>query len=132
MNECTISGKICSDILDYRDERGHHVRFRVAVRRTYARNRKKYDFIECRSHYVTADFISAYFAGGNQIAVHGHIQTEDAYDMNGNEVQRTYILVSTAEFVESKEQHEAKLKAAGKPIPTAKWNESPEREVNEQ
>lgn len=127
MNECTISGKICSEPTSFLDKKGKHVYFTLAVQRTYAKNRKKYDFIECRSHYKTAEFISAYFAYGNMIAVHGHMQTENGSDMNGNPRTNTYILVSTAEFVESKEQHEAKLKAAGKPIPTTSWNENNER-----
>lgn len=47
--------------------------------------------------------------------------------MNGNPRTNTYLLISTAEFLESKEQHEAKLKAVGKPIPTTSWNENTER-----
>lgn len=128
MNECTISGKICSEPTTFRDKKGIHVYFSLAVARTYSSNRKKYDFIECRSHYKTAEFISAYFAYGNLIALHGHIQTEHSTDMNGNPRTNTYLLISTAEFVESKEQHEAKLIAAGKTIPTTSWNTDGEEE----
>lgn len=72
--------------------------FTVAVNRSYGKQERQTDFIECVAWRNTAEFICKYFRKGQMIAVQGSIQTRSYQDKHGNKRKAVEVLADKADF----------------------------------
>lgn len=105
MNICIIKGRLVADPELRQTQSNISVcRFRVAVNRGYkeADGSTKADFISCTAWRQSAEFISKYFAKGQEIIVRGEMRNADYTDANGVKHYAMDLLVDKAEFCGSK------------------------------
>lgn len=65
---------------------------------------KKTNWIDCVAWRSTAEFICKYFTKGQEIALHGALQTRTWEDNQGNKRKTTEVVVSEVSFCGSKTQ----------------------------
>lgn len=79
------------------------VSFTIAVNRPYAKDgEQKADFINVVAWNKTAEFVSKYFNKGQQVALHGRIQTRTYDDKNGKKVYVTEVVAEDVYFADGK------------------------------
>ena len=76
--------------------------FTVAVNRSYGKQERQTDFIECVAWRNTAEFICKYFRKGQMIAVQGSIQTRSYQDKQGNKRKAVEVQADNVSFADSK------------------------------
>lgn len=84
--------------------------FTLAVnRRPNADGQTQADFIEIVAWNKTAEFVSRYFAKGQQVAVSGRIQTRLWEDKQGNKRKSVEVIAEEVYFAEGKKDRQAKV-----------------------
>ena len=102
MNKVMLIGNISNDLEIKKTQTGKSLlAFSVAVNEGFG-EKKTTDFIKCRAWEKTADLIAQYCHKGSKIFVEGKYKTE-SYEKNGQKVYSDYVLVSSIEFLDSKE-----------------------------
>lgn len=106
MNQIIIKGRI-AHTPEYRTtQSGTAVcRFPVAVDRRFKQNGEKTtDFFDCVAWRNSADFISKYFAKGQEILIVGEMQSRQYEAKDGSKRRAWEINVENAEFCGSKKE----------------------------
>lgn len=102
MNKVMLIGNISNDLEIKKTQTGKSLlAFSIAVNEGSG-EKKTTDFIKCRAWEKTADLIAQYCRKGSKIYVEGKYKTE-SYEKNGQKVYSDYVLVSSIEFLDSKE-----------------------------
>ena len=78
--------------------------FSVAVPRRF--NKEQTDFINCQAWRSTAEFITKYFAKGQEILIIGELHI-DKWDKDGETRYATRVLVDEVEFCGSKAENKS-------------------------
>lgn len=109
MNKVILMGRLTRDP-DIRYTQGQEpyciARFNMAVdrgiRRDQGNNQQTADFPNCIAFRKTAEFIEKYCQKGTKLVVEGRLQTGSYTNREGVKIYTTDVLVSHAEFAESK------------------------------
>ena len=104
MNNCVFVGRLVAKPELRTTASGTSVcAFTLAVDRRFggANGEKTADFIDFVAWRQTAEFICKWFDKGNKIGVSGELQTR-LYEKDGKKHKVSEVVVSAAEFVESK------------------------------
>lgn len=82
--------------------------FTLAVERDYkdSEGNKETDFIKCQSWRNSAEFVSKYFAKGQQVVVCGRLQTRTWDDQEGKKHYATEVVVDNVYFAGSSKKNE--------------------------
>lgn len=106
MNIVAIVGRLTADPELRQTPNGTNVcSFSVAVNRQFAdaNGERQADFINCVAWRGTAEFITRYFRKGQNIGLHGAIQTRVYQDKDTGKNRTAFeVIISNAYFVESK------------------------------
>ena len=104
MNKAILLGRLTKDPeLRYTTTNNTAVcSFTLAVDRRFSKD-KEVDFIDCQAWQKTAEFISKYFAKGQQVAVEGRIQVRSWDDNEGKKRYATEVVVEQAYFAGAKQ-----------------------------
>lgn len=106
MNIVALVGRLTADPELRQTPNGTNVcSFSVAVNRQYAEanGERKADFINCVAWRQTAEFITRYFRKGQNIGLHGAIQTRTYQDKDTGKNRTAFeVIINNAYFVESK------------------------------
>ena len=108
MNVAVISGRIATEIELKATPTGVAVcSFNVAVKRDYKNSNGEYDadFITCVAWRNQAEFISKYFAKGQQIEIKGRTEVRTWDDAEGNRRTKSEIIVEGVGFLGKKESN---------------------------
>ena len=103
MNKIIIGGRIVNDLEPRSTEDGKHfLNFRIAINEG-SKEKQITNFFNVNAWNNVADFISKYFIKGRKILLEGSLKTSQ-YEKDGNKLTNTYILVHSAEFMDSKKE----------------------------
>lgn len=94
------------------------INFQVAVDRSYSKDNRACDFIDCTAWRQTAEFISRYFHKGSMIAVEGSIQTNNFTDRDGNKRKSVEVVANKVSFCGSKAENQGTNPAFSQPPQT--------------
>lgn len=101
VNETVLQGRLTADPeLKHTQSAVAYTEFTVAWSEKYKDTETKL-FLRCKAWRYNADFISKYFRKGQEIAIQGHLVTEQWED-NGEKKSRTICMVDRAHFCGSK------------------------------
>jgi single-strand DNA-binding protein len=101
INSVNFQGRLVRDIeLKYTDSQVAHTEFTVAWSEKYKEAETKC-FLRCKAWRQTAEFLSKYFAKGQEIAISGRLVTEE-WEKDGEKQSRTICMVDKAHFCGSK------------------------------
>ena len=104
MNNIVLCGRITKDLeLRYTTTDKAVCEFSLAVNRV---GQEGADFINCQVWGKQAQNLAKYQGKGSLIAVNGALRT-DTYEVEGNKRYKTYVLVSTIEFLGTKKEENA-------------------------
>ena len=102
LNHIVIMGRLTRDPdLRYTQSQTPVASFTVAVDRDFAGRdggERQTDFIDVVAWRQTAEFVSKYFSKGSMVAVHGHLQTRNYKDKNGNSRTAVEIVADDLSF----------------------------------
>lgn len=119
LNTVILMGRLTADPEPRRTPSGVSVTaFTVAVTRSYGKQERQTDFIECVAWRNTAEFICKYFRKGQMISVQGSIQTRSYQDKQGNRRKAVEVLADKADFCGDKPNNganDAKTRYASAP-----------------
>lgn len=102
MNNVNLTGRLTQDVVLRKTQSGKSVtNFTLAVNRNF--NRSESDFISCQAWGKTAELICQYCNKGSQVGISGEIHT-GSYEKNGQKIYTTTVVVSTLDFLESKQK----------------------------
>ena len=88
--------------------------FSLAVNRRFKQEgQPDADFINVTAWAKTAEFVSKYFAKGQQVAVIGRIQTRDYDNKEGKKVYVTEVVAEEVYFADSKKEQSNVTTSAG-------------------
>lgn len=108
-NLIVLTGRLTADVELKTTPNGISVcSFNIAVDRGYGEN-KATDFIPCVAWRGSAEFISKYFAKGDQIGIEGSLQTRKYQDKNGNNRTAFEAVVSNAHFIGGKKDKDVNI-----------------------
>lgn len=84
-------------------------RFTLVIKRDVPNKEGNYDsdFISCVAYNKIAEVISKYLDKGRQIAIRGHIKT-DNYEKDGKKIYTTDVAVEELKFLDTKKKEENK------------------------
>lgn len=104
MNKAILIGRLTRDPeLRYTGQGTALARFTVAINRRRQKDKpQEADFINCLAWGVAAENLSKYQSKGNQIAVHGRIQTGSYENKEGRKVYTTEVVAEEIEFIGSR------------------------------
>lgn len=85
------------------------VNFQIAVDRSFLKEHKACDFIDCTAWRQTAEFISRYFHKGSMIAVEGSIQTSNYVANTGENRKAVTVVANQVSFCGGKGQAPAQV-----------------------
>ena len=79
---------------------------RIACDRNFVQQgqERQADFLDVVAWRGTAEFISKYFSKGSMVAVHGHLQTRNYKDKNGNSRTAVEVVANNISFAGTKRQ----------------------------
>lgn len=101
MNNVNITGRITHDLDLRQTQSGKFVLdFQIAIRET----KDITTFVRCQAWEKTAEIISQYAMKGSNLAISGGLKTDRYQDRSGNNVERTYIRVSTVEILDKRKE----------------------------
>ena len=110
MNKVIIKGRISQDLdVKYTSTDNMQVtRVSVAVNRQYVKQgeERQADFFNCVAFGKTAEFLSKYFAKGQEIIIIGRLQNRSWTDDKGQKKYATDIIVEEADFCGSKKDND--------------------------
>jgi len=106
MNKSILMGRLTKDPELRRTNSGTAVcGFTLAVNRfAKAGEKPETDFIDIVAWGKTAEFVSKYFAKGQQVAVVGRIQTRTYEDRQGNKRKAVEVVADEVHFADSKRE----------------------------
>lgn len=102
--------------------------FSLAVNRNFQSKdgTRQADFINIVAWRQTADFVSKYFAKGQQVVVEGSIQTRNYEDKQGNKRTAFEVVADQVYFAEGKNQNTSENRPSNNfPVPPQSFNEPP-------
>lgn len=104
MNLCVFKGRLTADPeLRQTPSNISVTKFTVAVDRITGKDgEKQADFIRCTAWRATAEFVSKYFAKGQEICFRGQLRNNDYTDGNGVKHYSYEVMVDNVEFCGSK------------------------------
>lgn len=109
MNKVCLMGRLTKDPeVRYTQSNNKLVAtFNLAVNRRFAKetDEVKADFIPIVAWSKTGKFCSKYFKKGQQVAIHGRIQTRNWDDEQGNKHYATEVVAEEAYFADSKREN---------------------------
>ena len=115
MNIVCLVGRLTADVELRQTPNGTNVcSFSVAINRPIANadGTRTADFINCVAWRGTAEFIARYFRKGQNIGLHGAIQTRTYQDKDTGKKRTAFeVVINNAYFVESKGNGQAKATA---------------------
>lgn len=101
INSVNFQGRLVRDIeLKYTDSQVAHTEFTIAWSEKYKEAETKC-FLRCKAWRQTAEFLSKYFGKGQEIAISGHLVTEE-WEKDGEKQSRTICMVDKVHFCGSK------------------------------
>lgn len=110
MNKVIIKGRISQDLdVKYTSADNMQVtRVSVAVNRQYVKQgeERQADFFNCVAFGKTAEFLSKYFAKGQEIIIIGRLQNRSWTDDKGQKKYATDIIVEEADFCGNKKDND--------------------------
>ncbi len=107
MNSITLTGRLVRDPELRQTQSGVSVcNFTIAVDRSYSKEEKQTDFMDCVAWRGIGEFVSKYFQKGKMIAVRGEMQSRKYVDKNGNNRVAWEVMVDRAEFCGSKQDNQ--------------------------
>lgn len=110
MNKVIIKGRISQDLdVKYTSADNMQVtRVSVAVNRQYVKQgeERQADFFNCVAFGKTAEFLSKYFAKGQEIIIIGRLQNRSWTDDKGQKKYATDIIVEEADFCGAKKDND--------------------------
>ncbi len=102
MNKTILSGNLTREPeLRYTQNGKAYVRFSLAVKRPFSKDKDAVDFFNLVAWDKTAEFIANYFNKGSKILVEGRLQTS-SYEKDGVKVNAVDVLIENVEFADSK------------------------------
>ena len=107
MNKVILTGRITRkpELKEVGDKK--MCEFSLATNRPVTRDGERVaDFVNCVVWGVQAENLYKYQDKGSLIAVFGELRLDTYDDKEGNKKQKTYVLVSNIEFLESKKKEE--------------------------
>ena len=110
MNKVILIGRLTKEV-ETRYAQGDNAmaisRYNLAVDRKFKREGEPTaDFVNCVAFGKAGEFAEKYFRKGMKVAITGRIQTGSYYNMEGQKVYTTDIVIEEQEFAESKGQNE--------------------------
>lgn len=103
MNNVILKGRLVADPeLRMTQSNISVVSFKIAVDKYVKDGEKQADFIECNAWRATADFISKYFAKGQEILIRGQLHNKQWTDKDGTKHYSYEVTAENAEFCGSK------------------------------
>ena len=101
LNKVVLMGRLTADPeLKHTPSNVAVCTFSLAVNRRF--NRNETDFIDVVTWRQQAEFVSKYFAKGQQMALVGALQTRTWEDKNGNKRKSVEVVVDEVHFADSK------------------------------
>ena len=101
INSLNYQGRLVRDIeLKHTDSQVAFTEFTIAWSEKYKEVETKC-FLRCKAWRQTAEFLSQYFAKGQEIAISGHLVTEE-WEKDGEKQSRTICIVDKVQFCGSK------------------------------
>ena len=114
MNKVILMGRLTRDP-EVRYTQGNNTAvcsFSLAVNRRFKQEgQPDADFINVVAWAKTAEFVSKYFAKGQQVAVVGRIQTRNYDDKDGKKIFVTEVVAEEVYFADSKKEQSATTSA---------------------
>ena len=114
MNKVILMGRLTRDP-EVRYTQGNNTAvcsFSLAVNRRFKQEgQPDADFINVVAWAKTAEFVSKYFAKGQQVAVVGRIQTRNYDDKDGKKIFVTEVVAEEVYFADSKKEQNATTSA---------------------
>ena len=114
MNKVILMGRLTKDP-EVRYTQGNNTAvcsFSLAVNRRFKQEgQPDADFINVVAWAKTAEFVSKYFAKGQQVAVVGKIQTRNYDDKEGKKIFVTEVVAEEVYFADSKKEQSATTSA---------------------
>lgn len=107
MNHVVLMGRLTKqpEVRYTSDNQTCVVNFTLAVNRRFVKEgQQDVDFFNIVAWNKTAEFISKYFDKGQQIALHGRLQTRNYDDKDGKKVFVTEIVAEDVYFADSKKR----------------------------
>lgn len=109
MNKIIIKGRLTRNPEMKQTNSGKSVaNFSVAVNRRF--DKEKTDFFECTAWEKTGEFVSKYFAKGQEILVEGRMESNHYEDKSGNKRTSWSIIVEQVDFCGSKSDNQNREK----------------------
>lgn len=104
LNHCVFMGRLTKEPeTRYTQNNVCVASFTIAVNRPYAKDgEQKADFINVVAWNKTAEFVSKYFNKGQQVALHGRIQTRTYNDKDNKKVYVTEVVAEDVYFADGK------------------------------
>lgn len=101
INSVNFQGRLVRDIeLKHTDSQVAHTEFTIAWSEKYKEVETKC-FLRCKAWRQSAEFLSKYFSKGQEIAISGHLVTEE-WEKEGEKQSRTICMVDKIHFCGSK------------------------------
>ena len=101
INSLNFQGRLVRDIeLKHTDSQVAYTEFTIAWSEKYKEVETKC-FLRCKAWRQTAEFLGRYFAKGQEIAISGHMVTEE-WDKDGEKQSRTICMLDKVHFCGSK------------------------------
>ena len=101
INSVNFQGRLVRDIeLKYTDSQVAHTEFTIAWSEQYQEAEIKC-FLRCKAWRQSAEFLEKYFRKGQEIAITGHLVTEE-WENDGQKQSRTICMVDKIHFCGSK------------------------------
>lgn len=133
MNKVILMGHSTSDPKITNTQDGKKIaKFRIGVRRMYAKKDNDTDFVSLTGFEKKADFIEKYVKKGTKVVITGRLQTGSYKDLDGKTVYTTDVIIEEIEFAESKKAAETGSEDADRVSPgrmrgnAIQWMELPE------
>ena len=105
LNDCAFSGRLVRDPELRRTGSGVAVTsYTIAVERDIAGQdgKRETDYVDCVAWREKGEFVSKYFAKGQQMALVGALQTRTWEDKNGNKRKSVEVVADEVYFADSK------------------------------
>ena len=104
MNSVILIGNLGQDPeMKYFDSGSKVTKFSLALRGYSKKEEKEVtDWVSCEAWGKTAELIGEYCKKGHKLAIEGSLKTQKWEDNDGNKKSKTFVLVSRAEFLTSK------------------------------
>lgn len=119
MNIITLKGRLVADPELRQTQSGvSHTRFKVAVDKYTGKDgEKSADFIDCDAWRNTAEFISKYFAKGQEIVISGALHNNNYEKQDGTKVYSYIVTADRVEFCGAKGSNTAPAGSAPADVP---------------